>query len=61
MTTEQQLQNLKGKRILLRDRTYLVKSARQINSKFLFITDSKIMNLDESSAQNLLLNAKILN
>lgn len=61
MTTEEKLQKLKGKMIIWRDKTHLVKSAKKINTKYLFITDSKTMNLDEDSANNLLSTVKILN
>lgn len=61
MTTEQKLKNLIGNRISWRSKVHFVKSAKQINAKYLFITDSKTMNLDEESALNLIKTAIILN
>jgi hypothetical protein len=61
MSTEQKLQALKGKRIDWRSKVHLVKSARQINTRYLVITDSKTMNLDEDAALHLLKHIKVLN
>lgn len=61
MTTEQKLKKFIGNRINWRSKVHFVKSAKQINSKYLFITDSKTMNLDEESALNLISTAQILN
>lgn len=61
MTTEQQLQELIGKRVIWRDKGFLIKSVKQLNSRFLISTDSKMRNMDEETALNLLTKAKVLN
>lgn len=61
MTTEQKLQELIGKRVVWRDKGFLIKSVRQLNSRFLIATDSKMRNMDEENAKNLLETAKVLN
>lgn len=60
MTTEQKLQELIGKRVVWRDKGFLIKSVRQLNSRFLIATDSKMRNMDEENAKNLLETAKVL-
>ena len=60
MILEQQLQAFKGKRIIFRNKTHLVKSAKKINSKYLFITDQKTMNLDEKSAKFIVQHAIVI-
>lgn len=61
MTIEQQLQELIGKRVVWRDKGFLIKSVRKLNSRFLISTDSKMRNMDEQTAKNLLETATILN
>lgn len=61
MTTEQLLQELIGKRVIWRDKGFLIKSVKQLNSRFLISTDSKMRNMDEETAVNLLETAKVLN
>ena len=60
MKLEEKLQSFVGKRITWRSKGHYVKSARRINSRFLFITDKKTMNLSRETAEILVKNAKIL-